>query len=83
MNKVFAGLVFIGVSVSVVGSPMHGSSVMLFVFYSVSIISLAAVMGWATEGLAVVTGTRLGRLCKVTSGIAQENIVPLCPFNDG
>lgn len=83
MNKVFAGLVFIGVPVSVAGSLLHWSSVLMFVIYCLTIISLAAFMGRATESLAVVSGPRIGGLLNATFGNAVELIISIFALKAG
>ncbi|MFP3489383.1 cation transporter, partial [Staphylococcus sp. SIMBA_130] len=56
VNKIFFFLVIIGVPLSVAGSLLHWSQILMFVVYCLTIVSLAAYMGRATESLAVISG---------------------------
>ncbi|MFP3359486.1 cation transporter, partial [Planococcus sp. SIMBA_143] len=51
VNKIFFFLVIIGVPLSVAGSLLHWSQILMFVVYCLTIVSLAAYMGRATESL--------------------------------
>jgi Ca2+:H+ antiporter len=83
VNKVFMLLTFIGVPLSVVGTLMHWPSIMLFVIYCLTIISLASHMGRATESLAIVTGPRIGGLLNATFGNAVELIISIFALKAG
>ncbi|QED46807.1 calcium/proton exchanger [Cytobacillus dafuensis] len=83
MNKIFTALVFIGVPLSVVGTFMHWSSILLFIIYCITIIALASFMGRATESLAVVAGPRIGGLLNATFGNAVELIISIFALKEG
>lgn len=83
MNKIFSALVFIGVPLSVIGTLMHWSSILMFIIYCLTIISLASFMGRATESLAIVTGPRVGGLLNATFGNAVELIISIFALKEG
>lgn len=83
MNKVFMILTFAGVPLSVIGTMMHWSSILLFVIYCLTIIALASYMGRATESLAVVAGPRIGGLLNATFGNAVELIISIFSLKAG
>ncbi|MBT2679712.1 calcium/proton exchanger [Bacillus sp. ISL-35] len=82
-NKIFMILTFIGVPLSVIGTLMHWSSVLLFIIYCLTIIALASYMGRATESLAIVTGPRIGGLLNATFGNAVELIISIFALKAG
>lgn len=82
-NKVFLILVFIGVPLSVVGTMMHWSSIIMFIIYCLTIIALSSFMGRATESLAIVTGPRVGGLLNATFGNAVELIISVFALKAG
>ena len=75
VNRIFMILTFIGVPLSVIGTLMHWSSLLLFIIYCLTIIALASFMGRATESLAVVAGPRIGGLLNATFGNAVGLII--------
>ncbi len=83
MNKVFMTLTFAGVPLSIIGTFMHWSSILLFVIYCLTIIALASYMGRATESLAVVAGPRIGGLLNATFGNAVELIISIFSLKAG
>lgn len=83
VNKAFLLGVLIGVPLSVVGTLMEWSSIMLFVIYCLTIIALASFMGRATESLAIVTGPRIGGLLNATFGNAVELIISIFALKEG
>ncbi|MEH7121916.1 calcium/proton exchanger [Bacillus sp. JJ1532] len=83
MNKIFSALVFIGVPLSVIGTLMHWSSILMFIIYCVTIIALASFMGRATESLAIVAGPRIGGLLNATFGNAVELIISIFALREG
>lgn len=82
-NKIFMLLTFIGVPLSVIGTLMHWSSIVLFVIYCLTIIALASFMGRATESLAIVAGPRIGGLLNATFGNAVELIISIFALKAG
>ena len=76
-------LTFIGVPLSVIGTLMHWSSILLFIIYCLTIIALASYMGRATESLAVVAGPRIGGLLNATFGNAVELIISIFALKAG
>ncbi len=83
VNKVFMLMTFIGVPLSVIGTIMHWSSILLFIIYCLTIIALASYMGRATESLAIVTGPRIGGLLNATFGNAVELIISIFALQAG
>jgi Ca2+:H+ antiporter len=83
VNKVFFLAVLIGVPLSVIGSLMHWSPVLLFIIYCLTIIALASYMGRATESLAVVAGPQIGGLLNATFGNAVELIISIFALKAG
>ncbi|MGB7999458.1 MAG: calcium/proton exchanger [Anaerobacillus sp.] len=83
INKVFFFLILIGVPLSVAGSLLHWSQVLMFIVYCLTIISLAAYMGRATESLAVISGPRVGGLLNATFGNAVELIISIFALKEG
>lgn len=83
VNKIFMLLTFIGVPLSVIGTLMHWSSVLLFILYCLTIVALASYMGRATESLAIVTGPRIGGLLNATFGNAVELIISIFALKAG
>lgn len=83
VNKIFFLAVLIGVPLSVAGSLMHWSPVLLFVIYCLTIIALASYMGRATESLAVVAGPQIGGLLNATFGNAVELIISIFALKEG
>lgn len=83
MNKIFMLMTFIGVPLSVIGSLMHWSNIILFIIYCLTIVSLASYMGRATESLAIVAGPRIGGLLNATFGNAVELIISIFSLKAG
>jgi Ca2+:H+ antiporter len=82
-NKVFMLMTFIGVPVSVIGTLMHWSNILLFILYCLTIIALSSFMGRATESLAIVAGPRIGGLLNATFGNAVELIISIFSLKAG
>ena len=82
-NKVFMLMTFIGVPVSVIGTMMHWSNIILFILYCLTIIALSSFMGRATESLAIVAGPRIGGLLNATFGNAVELIISIFALKAG
>lgn len=83
MNRVFTIIVFIGVPLVIAGSFLHWSSLIMFMLCCVSIIGLSAIMGRATESLAIVSGPRIGGLLNATFGNAVELIISIFSLKAG
>ncbi|WP_106496381.1 calcium/proton exchanger [Lentibacillus sp. Marseille-P4043] len=83
MNKVFSVLVFIGVPISVIGSFLDWSAVIMFIIYCLTIVALASFIGRATESLAIVMGPRIGGLLNATFGNAVELIISFFSLKAG
>ncbi|MFF2289597.1 calcium/proton exchanger [Peribacillus butanolivorans] len=83
VDKIFLGLVLLGVPISVIGSLMHWPSVIMFIVYCLTIIALAGFMGRATESLAIVMGPRIGGLLNATFGNAVELIISIFSLKAG
>ncbi|TLS38547.1 calcium/proton exchanger [Pseudalkalibacillus caeni] len=82
-NKIFFLMVIAGVPLSVIGSLMHWSQTLMFIIYCLTIVSLAAYMGRATESLAVIAGPRIGGLLNATFGNAVELIISIFALKEG
>jgi Ca2+:H+ antiporter len=82
-NKIFMLMTFIGVPLSIIGTLMHWSYIVLFIVYCVTIIALASYMGRATESLAIVAGPRIGGLLNATFGNAVELIISIFALKAG
>ena len=83
MNKIFMVISFIGVPLVVAGSFMHWTSLVMFILCCVSIIGLSAIMGRATESLAIISGPRIGGLLNATFGNAVELIISIFSLKAG
>ncbi len=83
MRRLFFIMIVIGVPVSVVGSLLHWSDVLMFGVYCFTIIALAAYMGRATENIAIHTGPRIGGLLNATFGNAVELIISIFALKAG
>jgi Ca2+:H+ antiporter len=82
-NKIFMIMTIIGVPLSVIGTLLHWSSLVLFSIYCLTIIALASFMGRATESLAIVAGPRVGGLLNATFGNAVELIISVFSLKAG
>lgn len=83
VNKIFMVLTFIGVPLSLIGTWLHWSNIVLFILYCLTIIALASYMGRATESLAIVSGPRIGGLLNATFGNAVELIISIFALKAG
>ncbi len=83
MNLVFLIITLIGVPVSVIGSFLHWTPIIMFILDCVTIIGLANYMGRATESLAIVTGPSVGGLLNATFGNAVELIISIFAIKAG
>ncbi|MFJ7746425.1 calcium/proton exchanger [Peribacillus sp. NPDC097295] len=83
MDKIFLGLVVLGVPLSFIGSFLHWPSVAMFIIYCLTIVALAGFMGRATESLAIVMGPRIGGLLNATFGNAVELIISIFSIKAG
>ncbi|MDP9378859.1 MAG: cation transporter [Chloroflexota bacterium] len=62
---------------------VHASPVVIFMVSALALIPLAAVLGKATEEIAVHTGPRIGGLLNATLGNAAELIITIVALNAG
>ncbi|PAQ15585.1 calcium/proton exchanger [Bacillaceae bacterium SAOS 7] len=83
MGKIFGIMVLLGVPLSVAGSLLHWSSILMFAIYCLTIIALSSYMGRATESLAIVAGPRIGGLLNATFGNAVELIISIFALKAG
>ncbi|RBW68963.1 calcium/proton exchanger [Bacillus taeanensis] len=83
MNKIFSLLVFTGVPLSILGSLLHWSQILMFIIYCITIIALASYMGRATESLAIISGPSIGGLLNATFGNAVELIISIFALKEG
>ncbi|OIK11650.1 calcium/proton exchanger [Bacillus sp. MUM 13] len=82
-NRFFMILLAAGLPLSVAGSLLDWPSVIMFIIYCLTIISLASFMGRATESLAIVMGPRIGGLLNATFGNAVELIISIFSLKAG
>lgn len=80
--KVFYVLLVL-VPLAILAELMHASHVIVFALSAVALIPLAALLGKATEDLAVYTGPRVGGLLNATLGNAAELIISLVALQAG
>ncbi|KKE77973.1 calcium/proton exchanger [Oceanobacillus caeni] len=83
VNKLFLIMLIIGLPLSVVGTLLHWPTVLMFIIYCLTIITLAGYMGRATESLAIVMGPRIGGLLNATFGNAVELIISIFSLKAG
>ncbi|MCH1624241.1 calcium/proton exchanger [Fredinandcohnia quinoae] len=83
VNRIFFIMILIGLPLSVIGSLMHWSPVIMFIVYCLTIVALAGYMGRATESLAIVAGPRVGGLLNATFGNAVELIISIFALKEG
>ncbi|WP_203363873.1 calcium/proton exchanger [Bacillus sp. REN10] len=83
MGRIFGIMVLLGVPLSVAGSLLHWSSIVMFGIYCLTIIALSSYMGRATESLAIVAGPRIGGLLNATFGNAVELIISIFALKAG
>lgn len=83
MNKIFTGLVLVGLPLSVVGNLLHWNQLLMFIIYCVTIVALSSFMGRATESLAIISGPRIGGLLNATFGNAVELIISIFSLKAG
>lgn len=83
MEKVFFVMIALGLPLSIAGSFLDWSPVLMFIIYCLTIIALASYMGRATESLAIVVGPRIGGLLNATFGNAVELIISIFALKAG
>jgi Ca2+:H+ antiporter len=83
MNRIFSVLLIIGIPLSILGDVFHFPENAVFFISCLTIVPLAAVMGKATENIAVLSGPRLGGLLNATFGNAVELIISFFALRDG
>jgi Ca2+:H+ antiporter len=83
INKIFLVMTVIGIPLSIAGSLLHWSQVIMFGVYCLTIVALASFMGRATESLAIVSGPRIGGLLNATFGNAVELIISIFALRAG
>lgn len=79
----YLNLLLLAIPLSIYLEITHANPAALFLVTLVSIIPLAAIMGRATEELAVHTGPRVGGLINATLGNAAELIITVLALNQG
>src|SRR4051812_40418675 len=83
MDRIFFIMVLAGVPLTIAGSFLHWSSILMFIICSLTVIALSAFMGRATESLAIVMGPRIGGLLNATFGNAVELIISIFSLKAG
>ncbi len=81
--KFLYGLLILVPTAFVLEYVLHAPPVVLFAVSALALIPLAAVLGKATEELAVHTGPRVGGLLNATLGNAAELIITIVALNAG
>jgi len=76
-------LLLLAIPLSIYLEITHANPAAIFLATLLSIIPLAAIMGRATEELAVHTGPRVGGLINATLGNAAELIITVLALNQG
>lgn len=82
MSKILYGLL-IFIPISVAAHYLGWGSATTFIMAGLAIVPLAALMGTATEEIAIVVGPNLGGLLNATFGNATELIIALVALNSG
>src|SRR5690625_5920791 len=83
LNKLFTVLVTICLPLTVIGTILHWSTIIMFIIYCLTIIALAGFIGRATESLAIILGPRVGGLLNATFGNAVELIISIFSLKAG
>lgn len=83
MNKIFFFMTLFGVPLSIIGSLLNWSHLLMFAIYCLTIVALASFMGRSTESLSIVAGPRVGGLLNATFGNAVELIISLFALRAG
>ncbi len=73
----------VGFPLAILGSLLHWNAIFNFVAACVGLIPLAGLIGEATEGLATVTGPKIGGLLNATLGNAAELIITIVAIKAG
>ncbi|MBP0016010.1 MAG: calcium/proton exchanger [Cyanobacteria bacterium SBLK] len=82
MSKILYGLL-IFIPISVAAHYLGWGAATTFITAGLAIVPLAALMGTATEEIAIVVGPNLGGLLNATFGNATELIIALVALNSG
>lgn len=83
VNKIFFIVMAIGLPLSVIGSLMDWSPILMFTIYCLTIVAIAAYMGRATDSLSIAAGPRIGGLLNATFGNAVELIISIFALREG
>jgi len=83
LNRIFTLMVILGVPLTIIGSLMHWSSIVMFIICSLTVIAISSFMGRATESLAIISGPRIGGLLNATFGNAVELIISIFALKAG
>jgi Ca2+:H+ antiporter len=81
MRLLYILLIF--VPIAIVAEFLHASELLIFATSGLGMIPLAAVLGDATEDLAVYAGPRVGGLLNATLGNAAELIITVFAIREG
>lgn len=76
-------LLYAFIPISIIGEFMHFSPTLMFLFASLSIIPLAALMGEATEEISFYSGPKIGGFLNATFGNATELIIAFFALKQG
>ena len=79
----FLNLLLVFVVLAIVAELAGWNPLLVFVFSGLAMIPLAALMGKATEALALHTGPRVGGLLNATLGNAAELIITIMAVREG
>ncbi|MFC4410899.1 calcium/proton exchanger [Chungangia koreensis] len=83
MDRIFFIAVLVGVPLTIAGSFLHWSSILMFIICALTVVALSGFMGRATESLAIVMGPRIGGLLNATFGNAVELIIAIFSLKAG
>lgn len=83
MNLIFTVLTLIGLPLSILGPFLGWNFILMFFFYSITIIGLANFIRRSTESLAAKVGPSTGGLLNATFGNAGELIISFYALKSG
>ncbi|WP_084019231.1 calcium/proton exchanger [Desulfuribacillus alkaliarsenatis] len=83
MQKLLLGMLIVTVPFAFIGNFLGFAATMMFIVYSLAIVSLASYIGRATESLAIVSGPRIGGLLNVTFGNVVELTISVFALKAG
>ena len=82
-TKLLYGLLILDPVVLVLNFALHADATLVFLASGLALVSLAALVGQATEQLAIYTGPRIGALIQSTLGNAAELTITIVAIRAG